>query len=174
MPVPLVSLVARCVGFSAMACVAIGCGSATAVTSKPAVGAAFASRAVTVCQAAHAQNQQLHAVFNASYANFNPTQPDRSVLPAVAQFMAKTRDTYKAWLSRMQALGQPPTGQAVWADVLKAIQTHVRLEVDEQAAAQRGDTNTFTQDYYLGAKAQDALLHAVNAAGVPQCAAVDR
>jgi hypothetical protein len=43
--------------------------------------------------------------------------------------------------------------------------------VEQQAAAQRGDSQTFTKDYYEGNKAQDEMLRAANAAGAPVCAA---
>jgi hypothetical protein len=86
----------------------------------------------------------------------------------------KTVDTFETWLRQMQALGQPPTGQAAWADLLKAIASYVRLDVEQVAAAQRGDSQTFTKDYYEGQKTQGELLRAADAAGVPECAAVDR
>ena len=41
-------------------------------------------------------------------------------------------------------------------------------------AATSGDIETFKDDYHEGTDTQDVLLSAANAAGVPECAAVDR
>jgi hypothetical protein len=147
------------------------CGSSSAASPPPAVGAAFATGAVATCHAAYAQKKAVAF----PYPNFNPTQPDASKFPGIAEYeAAHTVPAYKAWLREMQALGQPPTGQAAWADLLTAIGAHVRSASEQQAAAQRGDSATFIKDYYEGAKTQDDLLSAADAAGVPQCAAVDR
>ena len=148
------------------------CGGKSAVDPQaPAVGAAFASKAVAVCQAVLARKK---AQGPFPYPGFNPTQPDASKFPVVAQFLRKTVDTFQSWLHQMQALGQPPAGQAAWADLLKSIADHVRLDVEQQAAAQSGDSQTFTKDYYGGQQTQADLFRAADAAGVPECAAVDR
>jgi hypothetical protein len=60
------------------------CGSGTAGSSPPAVGAAFASRTVAVCHAAFAQKKAVPF----PYPDFNPTQPDTSKLPGVARYEA--------------------------------------------------------------------------------------
>ncbi len=147
------------------------CGSGTAGSSPPAVGAAFASRTVAVCHAAFAQKKAVPF----RYPDFNPTQPDTSKLPGIARYEAtNTVPAYTTWLREMQALGQPPTGQAAWTDLLTAIEGHVRSASEQQTAAQRGDTPTFIKDYYEGTKTQAELLSAADAAGVPECAAVDR
>ena len=140
-------------------------------TSEPGVGQAFANKAVVVCKAARAQKT---AEGPFPYPNFNPTKPDKSEFPGVAQYLMKTLNTYRTWLGQMQALGEPPSGKSYWDDLLRAIASHVELNVDQIAAAQAGDSQTFSNDYYKGAKTQDALLHAANDAGVPACAAVDR
>ena len=56
----------------------------------------------------------------------------------------------------------------------RAVESHARIASEQAAAAQSGDTETFTKDYYEGTETQDVLLTAANAAGVPECAAVDR
>ena len=108
------------------------------------------------------------------YPDFNPTQPDPSKLPLIAPFLAKTATTFETWAREMQALGQPPTGRAAWADLVRAVESHARIASEHAAAAQSGDTETFTKDYYEGTETQDVLLAAANVAGVPECAAVDR
>jgi hypothetical protein len=150
---------------------ALGMAACGSSSSQPPVGAAFASRAVATCHAAYAQKKAVPF----PYPDFNPAQPDPSKLPGVARYeAANTVPAYQTWLREMQALGQPPTGQAAWADLLTAIEGHVRNASEQQAAAQRGDTQTFIKDYNEGSTIQDELLRAVNAAGVPECAAVDR
>jgi hypothetical protein len=124
-----------------------------------------------VCHAAYA----LKKAVPFPYPDFNPSQPDASKFPGIAQYeAAHTVPAYKTWLSTMQALSQPPTGQTAWADLLAAIDGHVQNASDQQAAAQRGDTQTFIKDFHDGAAIQDKLLAAANAAGVPECATVDR
>jgi hypothetical protein len=70
----------------------------------------------------------------------------------------------------MLAPGQPPTGQAAGANVLTALRSHVRIIVEQQAAAQSGDARTFTKDYHEGDTAQGEMLRASDAAGVGVCA----
>jgi hypothetical protein len=142
-----------------------GCGGGS---PKHVLGKVFENRAASVCDAALAQKKAQGAF---PYPNFNPTRPDRSKLPGIARFEATTVKIYERWLRKMQALGQPPTGQAPWADVLSALREHVRIIVEQQAAAERGDTRTFTKDYHEGNKAQDEMVSATDAAGVPVCAA---
>jgi hypothetical protein len=88
--------------------------------------------------------------------------------------LAKTATTFETWAREMQALGQPPTGRSAWADLVRAVESHARIASEQAAAAQNGDTGTFTEDYHEGTETQDALLAAANAAGVPECASVDR
>jgi hypothetical protein len=147
------------------------CGSSSAASPPPAVGTAFATRAVAACHAAYAQKKAVAF----PYPDFNPTQPDTSKFLGIAQYeAAHTVPAYTMWLREMQALGQPPTGQAAWADLVTAIEGHLRSASEQQAAAQRGDSATFVKDYYEGVKTQGDVLSAADAAGVPQCAAVDR
>ncbi|MGZ8640700.1 MAG: hypothetical protein ACXWYF_04505 [Actinomycetota bacterium] len=148
------------------------CGGESAVDPQPpAVGTAFANRAVAVCQAALARKK---AQGPFPYPDFNPTQPDASKLPEIARFLTETVETFETWLDEMQALGQPSSGEAAWDDLLAAIERHVRLDVEQQAAAERGDTETFTRDYHEGVETQVELLRAAEATGVPGCADVDR
>jgi hypothetical protein len=146
-----------------------GCGGGTGHGSRPPVlGKAFQGRALTVCRAALARKK---AQGPFPYPDFNPTRPDRSKLPGVARFEAKTVKIYERWRGEMLALGQPPTGRAAWANVLRALDSHVRIIVEQQAAARRGDSKTFADDYYAGNKAQDEMQRGAEAAGVPVCAA---
>jgi hypothetical protein len=146
-----------------------GCGSGSGHGSRPTVlGKAFQSRARAVCEAALAQKKSQGPF---PYPDFIPTRPDRSKLPGIARSEAKTVKIYQRWLREMLALGQPPIGQGAWAEVLRALKSHVRIIVEQQAAARRGDSQTFTKDYYEGNKAQDEMLGAANAAGAPVCAA---
>ncbi|MEP7033451.1 MAG: hypothetical protein ABI879_05670 [Actinomycetota bacterium] len=136
-------------------------------SGSPVLGSAFQSRVVAVCESALAQKKALGPF---PFPDFNPTAPDLSKLPDIARSEAKTVEIFQTWMARMQALGQPPTGQAEWADVLRALGSHVRIIVEQQAAAARSDGQTFTKDYYEGNKAQEDMVRASDAAGVPICA----
>ena len=139
--------------------------------SSPAVGSAFRSRALAVCDAAF-EMKEAQGPF--PYPDFNPTQPDPSKLPEIAPFLAKTATTFDTWEREMKALGQPPSGQAAWAELVQAVEDHARIAAEQATAAERGDTETFTKDYYEGTHTQPELLKAANDAGVPECARVDR
>ena len=147
------------------------CGSSSSYGSHPAVPAAFRSRALAVCKTAAAQKK---AEGPFPYPAFNPTRPDWSRFPGVADALIKTPEIFRSWQRQMQALGQPSTGRAAWDDLLAAIHSHVLIAAEQQAAAARRDSNTFIKDYREGNNTQKKLLRAANAAGVPGCAAVDR
>jgi hypothetical protein len=70
----------------------------------------------------------------------------------------------------MLALGSPPSGQEVWAALMKPLRAHARIIADQRAAASRSDSATFTRDYYAGNRAQEEMVRAASAAGVPICA----
>jgi hypothetical protein len=125
---------------------------------------------VAVFQAALARNK---AQGPFPYPDFNPTQPDASKLPDIARYLAETVAAYGRWLDQMRALGQPPSGQDAWNDLLAAIERHVQLDIEQQAAAEHGDTETFTRDYQEGGDTQ-AVFRAAEAAGIPECEGVDR
>ena len=130
------------------------------------LGKNFSSRAQAVCQTALAQKK---AQGPFPYPSFNPTKPDLSKLPAIGRLEARTVQIYRAWLDHMQALGQPPTGQAAWADVLAAVRRNLNFIADQQKAAQWEDGPTFTKDYFEGNKAQKDVERASDAVGVPAC-----
>jgi hypothetical protein len=140
-----------------------GCGNGS---QTPVLSKEFQSRVVSVCDVALARKK---AQGPFPFRDFNPTRPDTAKLPAIGRFEAKTVEIYRTWLHDMQALGQPPTGQAPWARVMAALKGHVRVIVEQQAAAQRGDGRTFTKDYYDGNKVQNEMHDAANDAGVPPC-----
>ena len=150
-----------------LASIAEGCGS----SGPPAVGQDFATRALAVCQ--HAYDLK-HAQGPFPVASFNPTQPDPAKLAAVAEALRATDATWSTWLAEMQALGEPPSGQAAWDDLVAAVASHRDLNADQIAAALRGDTATFAADYDKGVATQAALLKAANSAGVSDGAKVDR
>ncbi len=150
-----------------LAVILVVLGSAACSSGPPVLGEAFQSRAVSVCEEALAQKK---AQGQLPFPDFNPTKPDLSKLPAIATSEAKTVTIFETWLGNMQALGQPPTGREAWADVMRALESHVRIIEEQQAAAQNGDGQTFTKDYYEGNKAQDEMEKAADAAGVPVCA----
>ena len=159
---------ARLLATLVIATITVGC---TGSASDPGVGTEFAAKAVAVCD--HARElKQAQGAF--PLPDFNPTQPDVSKFPEVAVFLRKTATTFETWHSEMQALGEPSSGQAAWADLLDQVKRHVDLNADQITAAGRGDSATFSKDYFAGQQTQAALLQAAKAAGVPECAKVDR
>ena len=135
------------------------------------LGADFRAKAVAVCEHALALK---HAQGAFPFPDFNPTKPDIARFPAVAQFLALTDATFTTWDTEMVAIGQPPTGSAVWADVVAAVHRHREINADQIVAATTGDATRFSNDYEAGTKTQAAMLNAATAAGVPECAKVDR
>jgi hypothetical protein len=135
------------------------------------VPADFASKALAVC--AHARELKV-AEGPFPLPSFNPTKPDVAAFPEVAAFLEKTAATWDAWLSDLQALGEPVTGQAAWDDLVAGVRRHRDLNADQIAAAARGDGATFSKDYNTGRTTQAAVLKAATAAGVAACAEVDR
>ena len=137
----------------------------------PAVGAAFAKRAVAACNDAKVLKD---AQGPFPYPDFNPTDPDPAKLPGVADALMKTDATFTTWLEDMRALGEPPSGNEAWVALLDAIEAHVRINRDQIDAARKGDTGRFAADYEEGVGTQEALLDAATDAGVPECSKVDR
>lgn len=140
-------------------------------TSPEGVPADFASKALGVCQ--HAKDLKA-AQGPFPVPEFNPTKPDLSKFPEVAAALEKTAATWETWLAEMEALGEPPTGQAAWDDLVAGVKSHRDLNADQIAAAGRGDAATFASDYEGGVKTQAAVLKAATSAGVAACAEVDR
>jgi hypothetical protein len=135
------------------------------------LGSGFRAKVLAVC----ANSVSLHrAMGPIPLANFNPTQPDPSVLPSLAAWLAKDTDRYSTLVSDLTALGPPPTGAALWAAVLDAAKQHEAIAADQAKAAVGSDAATFVKDYTAGAAAQASFLTAINAAGIPECAPVDR
>lgn len=147
-----------------------GCSSGPGA-STVGVPADFATKALVVCQ--HAHDLKL-AEGPFPLPAFNPTKPDASLFPEVGAFLKLTDATFGTWSSEMKALGSPSTGQSAWLDLIAAIDRHVSLNADQIAAAKVGDTATFAKDYAAGLVTQADLLKAATAAGVPDCAKVDR
>jgi hypothetical protein len=136
-----------------------------------AVGATFARRAVAACDHAKALKD---AQGPFPYLDFDPTDPDPARFPGVADALMKTDVTFTTWLEDMRALGEPPSGNEVWAALLDAIEAHVRINRDQIDAAREGDIERFAADYDEGVATQGALLDVATDAGVPECAEVDR
>jgi hypothetical protein len=147
------------------------CGGSSSQTSGPPVlGAAFQKKALAVCHAIAAEKQ---AQGPFPYPDFNPTQPDPADFPRIAQYEVETVKRFTTWQREMRALGQPPSGQAAWAALVRTVNSHVHVIIDQQAAAQRGDSEAFTKTYQEGSKATADELRAADNAGIPGCA-VDR
>ena len=148
---------------------ATGCGGDSGPDEQ--VPARFGGKALAVCKASA---DQMDAQGPFPYPNFNPTRPDWSKYPGVPQALLKTPEIFRGWLHNMRALGQPTTGGRAWNDLLAAIEAHVRVAAEQELAAVHRDSDTFTKDYHEGRATQDKLLRAARAAGIADCAEVDR
>jgi hypothetical protein len=145
--------------------------SLTACSSvSPAVGQAFAARATAVCHKA-IESKQAWSAFPVS--NFDPAHPDPSAFPKAAVWLKdEVAPTFETWLNDLRALGEPPTGQSSWSDVLTAVEKIVGGNADEAAAADAGDTDAFVAAHDGLIETQTELERTTAAAGVPKCADV--
>lgn len=146
------------------------CGGGTA-QSAVGVPADFSTKALAVCQHAH-ELKLAQGPF--PLPDFNPTDPDATKFPQVAAALRKTAATWETWLTELEALGEPSTGQGAWDDLVAAVRRHRDLNADQIAAADRGDRVAFASDYAAGVRTQADVLKAATAAGVAACAEVDR
>jgi hypothetical protein len=137
-------------------------------SSSPVLGAAFRAKATALCRSTLTAIKAQGAF---PYASFDPKNPDPSELPAVGKWELKTSSIRVAWLRKMRELREPPSGQASWSAVVAALARHVRIISEQEAAAARGDARTFAKDYFEGSQAVKDMVHAADAAGVPDCAA---
>ena len=74
----------------------------------------------------------------------------------------------------LAALGQPPSGQQAWSEVLSAIDTIVHLNADQIRAARSVETQEFVEATAGLHAVQSELERATEAAGVPMCADVHK
>ena len=138
----------------------------------PGVGESFATRAAKVCQTA-LESKGAWSAF--PVADFDPNQPDPAAFPEVATWLeGEVAPTFEAWLIGLTALGQPPSAQQAWSDVLDAIDTIVNLNADQVRAAQSADVEGFIEATDGLHAVQSELERATAAAGVPTCADVHK
>jgi hypothetical protein len=155
----------------AIACAVAGCGGSSAATSKAAsVGPAFAARALSVCATAQRSKR---AWSKLSAPGFNPKQPNVQQLPQVAAWLQEqVAPTFDAWLHELTALGEPPTGQAAWTQVLALVAKIDDLNKTQVDAGQAGNASAFADATNGLGQVQPQLIRATNAAGVGRCADV--
>jgi hypothetical protein len=157
----------------AVSIVAVACsaGSGSGSGSGSILGSGFRDNVVAACARSVAQHT---AMGTFPLSNFDPTKPDPSVLPSIAEHLHRDQVRYETLVSELTALGTPATGGALWSAVLDAAKQHATIAADQATAASNGDAATFAKDFTAGTAAQAAFLAAINAAGVPECAPVDR
>jgi hypothetical protein len=148
------------------------CGSEPGDQTPPGVGESFATRAASICQTA-LESKRAWSAFPA--ASFDPNHPDSAAFPEVAAWLeGEVAPTFEAWLDDLTALGNPPSGQQAWSDVLSAIDTIVHLNADQVRAAKSADTEGFAEATDGLHAVQSELERATAAAGVPTCADVHK
>ncbi len=136
------------------------------------MGADFARQASDVCRSALASKQAWDAF---PVATFDPTKPDATVLPAVANWLEEqVTPTFTMWEAELRALGAPPTGQDSWNAMLDAIDTIVQANADQVSAAKAGDVAAFAAATAVLRTAQPELEQAAAAVGAQVCADVHK
>jgi len=144
-----------------------GCGASPVTTG---VGDDFAARAVAVCSAA-LESKAAWEPF--PVAAFDPNDPDPAALGDAAPWLAEVvAPTFEGWRDGLVALGEPPSGQAAWTDLLAAVESIVVGNEDQIEAALAGDPAAFARVTSALQAAQPVLVAAAAAAGVPSCAEV--
>ena len=142
----------------------------TATQQSAAVGTDFAHRATDVCRTALAAKQAWDAF---PVASFDPTTPNPSALPVVADWLdEQVTPTFTAWEADLRDLGAPPTGQERWKAMLGPIHTIVQANADQVAAARSGDADAFAAATAVLQAAQAGLERAAAVVGAPACAEV--
>jgi hypothetical protein len=152
---------------SAVVLSATSCGGSTSESAGAVLGKGFSAKVVAECQRALAAKK---AEPPFPFADFNPTKPDLSKLPTIARYEERGVQIFRTWERRMLALGSPPSGRMEWAALTKPLRAHTRIIADQQRAAAHGDGAAFTRDYETGNQAQEEMVRAADAAGVPVCA----
>lgn len=148
-----------------------GCGGGTGSTdSEPGVGSDFAAKARSACDAA-LKDKQTWTAF--PVPDFNPTDPEPSAFPKVATWLEhEVAPTFKTWHDSLVALGDPPTDQQAWKDVIAAIATIEQGNKNQISAANANDPDAFKAATQTMKDAQTDLVAATDDAGVPTCAEV--
>jgi hypothetical protein len=134
------------------------------------VGETFATQAVEVCDQA-LEDKQGWASF--PVADFDPSAPDGSDFPEVAAWLEdEVAPTFQSWLDGLEGLGEPPSGQDAWGDVLASVEQIGQLNTDQIMAADDDDPEAFASATADLETTQVDLVAATEAAGVPECAEV--
>jgi hypothetical protein len=146
------------------------CGGSDTGSPSSSVGEEFAARATAVCDTA-LRSKQAWSSF--PVASFDPTHPDKAAFPQVAGWLEQeVTPTFDAWFQGLQALGDPPSGQQAWSDVLAAVGTIDELNADQVSTAKAGDAEGFARATQGLRDIQAELERATQAAGVASCATV--
>jgi hypothetical protein len=142
-----------------------------ACSGQPAgTGDDFAARAKQVCQTALESKQGWTAF---PVPNFDPAAPDPSAFPQVATWLEdQVAPTFGSWLDGLKALGDPPSDQKDWSEVLAAVAKIKSGNADEIAAAKAGDVDGFVAAHDRLENTQSDLEDSTANAGVPSCADV--
>ncbi len=144
-----------------------GCGSDSASEASTGVGDEFGGQALEVCQAALEAKRRWEPF---PVPDFDPTEPNPSQFPKVCAWLVEeVTPTFVAWADGRNGLGQPPSGQEAWDEVVDAVEKIVQLNTDQIAAAKGGDAAAFADPTGSLPATQDELVAATKAAGVPEC-----
>lgn len=138
------------------------------VVPRPAANAPFVAHANAACRATEAKAKRLPGF---PFSNFDPFQPDKTLLPKVGRFFDQParRRLPRALLAQLQKLGQPPADGKAWRDVLAARRAALATETRQINAALADNAPAFVRTVYQSARDANRLVFASAVFGVQSC-----
>lgn len=138
------------------------------VAARPRANVPFIRQANTACRAAEAKAARLPGF---PFSNFDPFDPDTSLLPQVGRFFDQParRRLPPALVRQLEGLGQPPASRRAWRNVLTARRTVVSTETQQIKAALADDAPAFVRTVYQQSKDYNSLVFRSAVFGVQSC-----
>jgi hypothetical protein len=139
-----------------------------AVAPRPAANVPFISRAISACRSLQAIGSQLPPF---PFSNFDPSHPDRKLLPQVGHFFdqPQRRRLAPELLTRLVGLGPPPAQPAEWAHLLRDRRAQIANERAQVQAALADNTAAFSRTVTRAGPVYNELVLASAVFGVQAC-----
>jgi hypothetical protein len=139
------------------------------VVPRPAASLPFRNHAGTLCSRAAAALDRLPRF---PFTNFDPTHPDRKLLPQVGRFFTgrgDPRPTLRRLDIQLRALRQPPAERAAWQRYLAGRRAENAARQEQDNAALAADANAFVKSLHDIDAAARRIAIAAAVFGVPGC-----
>jgi hypothetical protein len=140
------------------------------VVQWPTVDTQFRTRAGAVCRRAAAALSRLPRF---PFANFDPTHPDRKLLPQVGRFFTGAGDprpTLRRLDAQLRVLGRPAAEPVAWSRYLAGRRAENGARQAQDTAALAADVNNFIKSLHDINTAARRTAIAAAVFGVPDCA----